>query len=240
MELKICNLYPDIMNLYGDRGNIICMQKRLKWRGIDVSAEGLTLGSSGPLSGYDLIFIGGGQETPQRLLLEELRKGRAAELKAAAEDGIAVLAICAGFQMLGNYYEDSNGSKVEYAGVLDMYTRAGEERITGNYSFKCTDEAGGSTAVGFENHSGRTYLGSSLSPLGKIIKGFGNNGDGSEGVHYKNVFGTYSYGPVLPKNPELCDFILLSALERKYGRAELAPLDDSAELLAHDEMLSRL
>ena len=240
MELKICNFYPDMMNLYGDRGNIITMERRLKWRGIDCEVEELGAGTRKSLGGYDIIFIGGGQESCPELLSQELKSWAGAELKAACEDGTAVLAICAGFQLLGAYYESAEGEKTQYAGVLDMYTRAEKERITGNYAFKCLAETGGSTVVGFENHSGRSFLAPGLSPLGTIIKGVGNNGDGKEGARYKNVFGTYSQGPVLPKNPELCDFILCRALERKYGSADLSPLDDRAELSAHDEMLSRL
>ncbi len=241
MELKICHLYPDIMNLYGDRGNVLCLQKRLLWRGIEAEIEKRPLGSDVKLSDFDLLFIGSGQDFDQQLLLEDLNKGRAREIKAAIEDGITTLAISGGFELLGNYVQDADGKRHDFIGALDMYTENHSDRLTGNYKFKCADNCGGSIVVGFENHSGRTYLGSGLSPLGTVISGSGNNGsDGCEGVHYKNVFGTYSHGPVLPKNPEFCDFILLTALQHKYGSIELAPLNDEAELMAHDEMCSKL
>ena len=143
--------------------------------------------------------------------------------------------------MMGHYYETFDGQRCDFIGALDLYTVGAKKRMIGNYKFRCTDSAGGSVVVGFENHSGRTVLGSALEPLGKVLTGFGNNGeDGTEGAHWKNVFGTYSHGPMLPKNPQFCDMLLLTALERKYGRAELAPLDDAAELAAHDEMCARL
>ena len=143
--------------------------------------------------------------------------------------------------MVGSYYETYDGHRCDFIGALDLYTVGAVQRMIGNYKFQCEASAGGSVVVGFENHSGKTWLGSGVEPLGKVLTGFGNNGqDGTEGAHYKNVFGTYSHGPLLPKNPAFCDHLLLTALERKYGRAELAPLDDSAELLAHDEMFRRL
>ena len=240
MEIKICHLYSDVLNLYGDRGNMITMKKRLEWRGIDVQVKKLGLGQKASLSDCDLIFIGGGMEFDNELIAEDLRAGRAAELRAAVEDGVSLLAICSGFQLLGQYCEDAKG-KTAMAGVLDMYTVAGKQRMTGNYKFVCTESCGGSEVIGFENHLGKTFLGAHLEPLGKILSGHGNNGeDGSEGARYKNLFGSYSYGPLLPKNPALCDHILLTALERKYGLKELAPLSDRAELAAFEAMDKRL
>ena len=241
MELKICHMYPDILNLYGDRGNVTCMEKRLQWRNIGVDIQRMPLGTNKSLAGFDLVFIGGGQDFEQQLLLDELRRGKANEIKAAVEDGVTFLTVCGGFQLLGNYYKSVDGKCMDFVGAIDMYTEGAETRLTGNYKFKCSDNAGGSVVVGFENHSGKSYLEKGVSPLGTVLKGFGNNGsDSTEGVHYKNVFGTYSHGPVLPKNPEFCDFILKTALQRKYGTAQLIPLDDSAELLAHDEMCQKL
>ena len=241
MELKICHMYPDILNLYGDRGNVTCMVKRLQWRSIPVDVQSMPLGTGKSLNGFDLVFIGGGQDFEQQLLLDELKRGKAKEIKAAVEDGVTFLTICGGFQLLGNYYKNSQGRCMDFVGAIDMYTQGDKERLIGNYKFQCCPEAGGSVVAGFENHSGKTYLGNGVSPLGKVLKGFGNNGsDGTEGAHYKNVFGTYSHGPVLPKNPEFCDFILETALRRKYGTAQLAPLDDRAELSAHDEMCRKL
>ena len=241
MELKICHMYPDVLNLYGDRGNMICLTKRLQWRGIDASVTKLPIGARASLAGFDLVFIGGGQDFEQQVLLEDLHRGKDREIKAAIEDGLPFLTICGGYQMLGSYYETYDGQRCDFIGALDLYTVGAVQRMIGNYKFQCEESAGGSIVVGFENHSGKTWLGSGVEPLGKVLSGFGNNGkDGTEGAHYKNVFGTYSHGPLLPKNPAFCDHLLQTALERKYGKAELMPLDDRAELLAHDEMCRRL
>ena len=241
MELKICHMYPDVLNLYGDGGNVICMRQRLQWRGIEASVTRLPIGANLPLSGCDLVFIGGGQDFEQQVLLEDLHRGKDREIKAAIEDGLPFLTICGGYQMLGSYYETYDGQRCDFIGALDLYTVGAVQRMIGNYKFQYEESAGGSIVVGFENHSGKTWLGSGVEPLGKVLSGFGNNGkDGTEGAHYKNVFGTYSHGPLLPKNPAFCDHLLQTALERKYGKAELMPLDDRAELLAHDEMCRRL
>ena len=143
--------------------------------------------------------------------------------------------------MLGHYYETYDGQRCDFIGAVDLVTVGSKTRMIGNYKFQCGPESGGSLVVGFENHSGKTRLGSGVKPLGTVLAGFGNNGeDKTEGVRYRNVFGTYSHGPLLPKNPALCDFILRTALERKYGKADLSPLDDAAELAAHDEMAGRI
>ena len=240
MELKICHLYPDVLTLYGDGGNILCLKRRLQWRGIEVTVDRRPIGAENSLSGCDLLFVGGGQDFEQEVLLEDLHRGKDRELKAAIEDGLTVLAICGGYQMLGNYYETWEGNRCDFIGAVDLYTKGSPDRMIGNYKFRCEESAGGSVVVGFENHSGRTWLGSGVEPLGRVLKGFGNNGkDGTEGVHYKNVFGTYSHGPLLPKNPEFCDRLLLTALQRKYGSARLEPLDDLAERTAHDEMCAK-
>lgn len=235
MELKICHLYSDVLNLYGDRGNMITMRKRLEWRGIDVQVQKSGLGQKSALSGCDLIFIGGGMEFDNEPLAKDLRAGRAAELRAAVEDGVSLLAICSGFQLLGRYCDNGKGERREMASLLDMYTVAGSERMTGNCKFLCGEESGGAEVIGFENHLGKTYLGADLAPLGRVLSGHGNNGeDGTEGARYKNLFASYSYGPLLPKNPALCDCILLTALERKYGLKELEPLEDRAEKAAYE------
>ena len=235
MELKICHLYPDLLNLYGDRGNTVCMEKRLQWRGIDCRFTEVKYGDNDPLSDYDLIFIGGGQDFEQKLLMEDLQRGKGNNIKAAAEDGKTFLAICGGYQLLGHYYQMSDGTKCEYIGAIDVFTVAGEKRMIGNTA--CNSEEAG-TIVGFENHAGKTFLSGAVSSLGTVLKGSGNNGeDGREGARYKNVFATYYHGPVLPKNPELCDLILKTALGRKYGIFELRPLDDSAENAAKEGLL---
>ena len=240
MELRICHLFPDILNLYGDRGNVTCMKKRMNWRGVDVSVEGISIGQTLKASDYDLFFIGGGQDFEQEVLLADLKGGKTAEIKAAIEDGKTFLCICGGYQMLGHYYKTWDGQQCDFIGALDLYTVGHKDRMIGNYMFTC-DELGGQTVVGFENHSGKTYLGSGLRPIGKVLSGYGNNGeDGMEGARRNNVFCTYSHGCLLPKNPVLADYILKTALEHKYGSVELVPLDDSIELNAHKYMENRL
>ena len=241
MKLKICHLYPDVLNLYGDGGNIRCLTRRLQWRGIDSEVVKMPIGSTESLAGCDLVFIGGGQDFEQQVLLEDLHRGRDRQLRAAVEDGMTMLAICGGYQMLGNYYETHDGQRCDFIGALDLYTVGAKKRMIGNYLFRCGEAVGGMTVVGFENHSGKTRLGSGVKPLGTVLKGFGNNGeDGTEGAHYNNVFGCYCHGPMLPKNPAFADLLLTTALTRKYGQAELAPLDDALELTAHDHMCRRL
>lgn len=240
MELNICHLYPDILNLYGDRGNVLCMEKRLQWRGINVTTTGISIGQTLRASDYDLFFIGGGQDFEQEVLLQDLNGGKADEIKAAVNDGKTFLAICGGYQMLGAYYKTWDGQQCDFLGALDLYTIGRKERMIGNYLFTC-DDLNGQTVVGFENHSGKTYLGSSVRPMGNVLKGCGNNGeDGTEGARFNNVFATYSHGCLLPKNPLLCDLLLKTALIGKYGDAELTPLDDTLEQNAHSYMEHRL
>ncbi len=241
MELKICHMYPDVLNLYGDGGNIRCMTQRLAWRGIGSTVTRLPIGESAGLADFDLVFIGGGQDFEQQVLLEDLHRGKDREILAAVEDGLPFLTICGGYQMLGAYYETHDGQRCDFIGALDLYTVGSPVRMIGNYKFQCGPESGRSLVIGFENHSGKTWLGPGVQPLGRVLAGFGNNGeDGTEGARYRNVFGTYSHGPLLPKNPALCDYILGTALCRKYGAVELAPLDDAAELAAHDEMCEKV
>ena len=240
MELKICHLYPDILNLYGDRGNVICMEHRLRWRGIDVTTTGVSIGEPLHAADYDLFFIGGGQDFEQEVLLGDLGGGKADEIKAAVADGKTFLAICGGYQMLGAYYKTWDGVQCDFIGALDLHTIGSKERMIGNYMFTC-EELNGQTVVGFENHSGKTYLGSGVRPMGKVLTGHGNNGeDGGEGARYNNVFATYSHGCLLPKNPVLCDHILTTALAQKYGTVQLEPLDDTLEQNAHLYMKNRL
>lgn len=239
--LRICHLYPDLLNLYGDRGNILCMRRRLEWRGIDAEVTEVTVGEQADFTQFDLFFIGGGQDFEQEVLLSDLKAGKGSEIKAAIADGKTFLTICGGYQMLGSYYRTWDGKQCDFIGAIDYYTVGSKERMIGNFLFECLPESGGSAVVGFENHSGKTYLGSGVSPLGKVLVGGGNNGeDGYEGVRYQNVFGTYSHGPVLPKNPAFCDHLLTTALQKRYPNLELQPLDDAAELAAHNTMRDRL
>ena len=191
MELKICHLYPDILNLYGDQGNIICLRRRLEARGIRAEVTGLTIGQKADLTQFDLFFIGGGQDFEQEVLLSDLAGGRAAEIRAAVEDEKVFLTICGGYQMMGSHYLTHDGVQCDFIGAMDLYTVGKPERMIGNMMFACTPECGGSTVVGFENHSGRTYLGPGCAPLGTVLAGHGNNGeDGTEGARYKNAFGS--------------------------------------------------
>lgn len=236
MEIKICHLYPDVMNLYGDSGNILCIRKRLRWRGIESSLCCVGLGEDVDFGEFDLVFIGTGREEEQRIAAPDLAGKKASSLREAVENGLAVLAIGGGMELLGQHIVCSDGSRLPGAEVLDMHSTVGSTRHTGN----CMFESDFGTVVAFENHSGCTHPGASLSPLGKVIVGYGNCGDGSEGVHWKNVYGSYGHGPLLPKNPALCDEIIRAALSRRFGEVELAPLDDSLELNAHYYMAHRL
>lgn len=241
MKLNICHLYPDVLNLYGDSGNIICLKKRLEWRGIEAEITELPIGESADFSQFDLFFVGGGQDFEQEVLLEDLHRGKDKEIISAIEDEKVFLAICGGYQMLGQYYKTYTGEQCDFIGALDLYTLGSQTRMIGNYVFECSPESGGGTVVGFENHSGKTYLGEGVSPLGKVISGFGNNGeDGTEGARYKNVFGTYSHGPLLPKNPQFADMLIMAALRRKYPDAEFPQLEDELENAAHEYMETRL
>ena len=240
-KLKICHLYPDILNLYGDRGNIICMSKRMEWRGIEAEVTGISVGDPLNYEDYDIFFIGGGQDFEQGVLLADLAAGKASEITRAVEDEKVFLAICGGYQMLGQYYKTWNGQQCDFIGALDLYTVGEKERMIGNYMYQCDASDQELVVVGFENHSGKTYLGSNVRPMGKILSGYGNNGkDKTEGARYKNVFATYSHGPLLPKNPKLADLILKTALVRKYPNIDLEELDDTFENNAPDYMQHRL
>ena len=242
MELNICHLYPDILNLYGDRGNIITMKRRLEDRGIKVNIDECSIGQPLNADKYDIFFIGGGQDFEQEVLLRDLSSGKAQDIRTAGEEEKTFLAICGGYQMLGEYYKTWDGVQLDFIGAIGVHTIGAKERMIGNYMFRTTPESGDTVVVGFENHSGKTYLSEQVAPLGMMLSGNGNNGeDKTEGARYKNVFGTYSHGSLLPKNPVLCDFILQTALNHRYDGAEpLAPLDDTLELNAHRYMQERL
>lgn len=234
MNLRIAHLYPDMLNLYGDSGNVLCLEKRLKWRNIDCNTYRINIGDVCDLSDYDIIFIGGGQDFEQSLVLQDLGKGMDVSLKKAVENDVVILAVCGGFQMLGKYYKTHTGDIMEFANILDFYTVGKEKRLIGNYAFKTAEKM---EIIGFENHSGRTYLGKGVKPFGKIIKGNGNNGrDRTEGVRYKNTFGTYCHGPILPKNPQFADMLIEKALKRKYDNVALEELDSSIETLARKQV----
>lgn len=240
MDLTLAWLYPDSMSIYGDRGNIIALTKRAEWRGIQLAVWRLPKGER--LDQLpDLAMFGGGQDREQRLIEHDFLDLKGEVLTLAVEDGVPVLAVCGGFQMLGHGYLDADGSRIQGLGLLDADTvapRAKDRRCIGNI---VVQTAIGRDLVGFENHGGRTTLGPSAEPLGRVRKGFGNNGrDGTEGARYRNCCGTYMHGSLLPKNPWFADFLLETALRRKYGsEVTLAPLDDTMELRAHQAALTR-
>lgn len=241
MKISICHLYPDVLNLYGDQGNVTCLAKRLVWRNIDVEVTPLPIGEKADMTDFDIFFIGGGQDFEQGLLLEDLAAGKGREIVSAIEDEKVFLAVCGGYQLMGKSYTTHEGVQYDFLGAVDMCTIGCRERMIGDYMFTCSPESSGSDVVSFENHSGKTYLGTGVKPLGTVINGFGNNGeDGTEGVRYKNLLGTYGHGPLLPKNPRLADYILSLALERKYPGTVLPELDDTFENNAHEVIAARL
>jgi lipid II isoglutaminyl synthase (glutamine-hydrolysing) len=243
-KIQLCHLYPDLLDLYGDRGNIMALSARSRWRGIEMEVQKISLDEPLDFQSLDILFIGGGSDREQNILVQDLMK-REDELKAAIEDGLVVLTICGGYQLLGQYYQTVDGTRIPGLGILDLWTVAGPKRLIGNVVVDCVGMEFPanklSTLVGFENHSGKTFLGSGLKPLGNVRYGNGNNGeDGREGVRYKNVFGTYLHGPLLPKNPHFTDLLLELALKRRGNTESLAPLDDQLEELAHQTVVERI
>lgn len=226
--LRIAHLYPELLNLYADKGNIRTLQQRCQWRDIPVEITPIQLNDRLDLDMYDLLLLGGGSDREQELIGHTLQAKRA-DFKAAVEDGLPLLGICGGYQLLGAYYQLPDGTEVPGLSVLNLVTHAGSSRLIGNIMIE--SEACGSI-VGFENHGGRTVH--QHEPLGRVVTGYGNNGeDQMEGARYKNVLGTYMHGPLLPKNPKLADFILQMALDYAGINHVLEPLNDALEVLAH-------
>ena len=235
MNLKIAHLYPELLNLYGDRGNIISLKKRAEWRGIDVEVKEYKLADEIDFENIDILFIGGGSDREQLLVCQRLKEIKK-DFKNYVENNGVVTAICGGYQLLGKYFKMKDET-VEGLGILDIYTESGEGRLIGNVVIET--EFLDRPIVGFENHGGRTYI-ENHNPLGKVVYGNGNNdNDKAEGVLYKNVIGTYLHGPLFPKNPHLCDYIIKKALQNKYGEVELEELDDSVEFAANDYIVNR-
>jgi len=245
-QLTIGWLYPDLMSTYGDHGNILSLQKRLAWREIGVEIKDLSVGSSAKdLLACDLIFMGGAQDRQQKIVSQDIQKGKAQALASMIEDNVPGLYICGAYQFLGKYYKEADGTIIDGLGVLDLYTEnlgLSTERLIGNVLAQTLFLEENTKIVGFENHGGRTYLGSNVRPLGRIIKGFGNNGkDRSEGAIYKNSLGSYLHGPILPKNPKITDWLLEKALERKYkDKIVISPLDDTLEMQAQTVIVRKL
>jgi CobQ-like glutamine amidotransferase family enzyme len=234
-ELRLLALYPEQMNIYADRGNVLFLQQRCRWRAI-----GFSYASAGPGEGFDpgahdLIYIGGGQDRDQLMVAEDLLATKRDAFAAAVEDGVAGLAVCGGYQLLGSSYQLGAG-RIEGLGIADLRTvREPGERLIGNVSIEADLGDGPRVLAGFENHGGRTYIGSAGRPLGRVIHGHGNNGnDGLEGIVCNNLIGTYMHGPLLPKNAWLADELIARAIARREGtRPELEPLDDRLEDAAH-------
>jgi hypothetical protein len=233
VKLRVGHLYPKLMNIYGDRGNILCLKLRCEERGIGFEVQGCELGDKLKPKECDLIFVGGAQDREQRRVAEDLGKTKGKPLKDAVERGLTVLAVCGGYQLMGRFYRTAEGEELPGAGVLDLHTvhpGPQAERFIGNVVV----EWNGTTLVGFENHGGRTYLGDQVKPLGRVVSGFGNNGeDGGEGARYRNVFGTYLHGSLLPKNPLFADHVIETALRRNHRDFALSNLDDAVEAEAH-------
>ena len=228
-KLTIGHLYPDLLNLYGDRGNIQCFRKRLEWRGMEAEVIPFLSGEKIDFSKLDIVLLGGGSDREQELVCGFLKDIKD-DFKAYVEDGGVVLAVCGGYQLLGKYYK-TNKKTIEGLSILDITTEWQPERLIRNIVLN--SPLFEQPVVGFENHGGRTCI-NNCKPLGKVLYGSGNDGKtGYEGVVYKNVIGTYLHGPLLPKNPQLADWLIAHALEQKYGKeVRLAPLDDTEEKAA--------
>jgi len=236
MELRAVALYPEQMNIYADRGNILFLRRRCEWRGIDFSYAALGAGEPLDPAAYDLIYVGGGQDRDQRIVAEDMVASKRVGLAEAVEDGAVVLAVCGGYQLLGHSYELAD-ERIPGLGLADLETvRPPGPRLIGNIEIEVDLGDGPRELAGFENHGGRTYLGDGAEPLGRVVRGHGNNGrDGFEGVRRANMIGTYLHGPLLPKNAWLADRLIQLALARRHGgEPELAPLDDALEAAAHE------
>jgi len=234
MELRLLALYPDQMNIYADRGNILFLRRRCEWRGIGFSYAAAGPGEGLDPAAHDLLYLGGGQDRDQRMVAADMVASKREALAEAVDDGAVLLAVCGGYQLLGHSYQLGE-ERLPGLGLADLETtREPGERLIGNVAIEADLGGGPQMIAGFENHGGRTYLGESATPLGRVVKGFGNNGrDGFEGVRRDNLIGTYLHGPLLPKNAWLADRLIALALERRYGSAPvLEPLDDALELAA--------
>lgn len=233
LQLRLAHLYPKLMNIYGDRGNIICLQRRCRERDIDFRVTELGLGDRLKPQDFDMLFVGGAQDREQRRVAEDIVKVKGEAVREAVEQGMTVLAVCGGYQLMGRYYRPAEGDDLPGLGIFDIWTEhpgPAAKRFIGNVVV----EWRGGTIVGFENHGGRTYLGDGSEPLARVVMGYGNNGeDGFEGAVSRNAYGTYLHGSLLPKNPRLADHLIETALRGRYPDVELAPLDDRVEEMAH-------
>ncbi|HOO61891.1 MAG TPA: glutamine amidotransferase [Bacillota bacterium] len=247
-SLTLCHMYPDLLNLYGDRGNVLSLIRRASLHDIDLRVETISLSDEFNASKYDLVFLGGGQDTEQNMLRGDFVNNKGPEVKRAIEDGVVFLCVCGGYQMLGKYYEEHDGTRIECLGALDLYTVGEDVRFIQDTIYEVDflpnvkQMTNSCILYGFENHSGRTYLGSDVKPLARVIRGAGNNGeDGFEGAHYNNVICTYSHGSFLPKNPAMTDYLLRTALVRKYGEeVTWEEVEAPVEMLAREAVAAYL
>jgi lipid II isoglutaminyl synthase (glutamine-hydrolysing) len=237
MELRVLSLYPEQMNIYADRGNILFLQRRCEWRGIDFTWQGAGPGESIDPAEHDLFYIGGGQDRDQRVVAADMVETKRAALAAAVDDGAALLAVCGGYQLLGRGYRGFHGEDMPGVGLLPLETIAGDRRMIGDVLLECELEPGDrQTLAGFENHAGRTRLDPGAEPLGRVVAGFGNDGEsGYEGCRVGRAVGTYLHGPLLPRNPWLADWLLEQALAHRSGSdaPAFAALSDALEASAH-------
>jgi lipid II isoglutaminyl synthase (glutamine-hydrolysing) len=239
LDLRIAFLYPELMNIYGDRGNIVTMQRRAEWRGIEVKVDRVTIGDEIDPDYHDFYFFGGGQDKQQIAVSHDLQGQKGDALKEAVERGAVILSVCGGYQLLGKYYRPFDEDDLPGIGLFDAHTDAGNTRYIGNVLIDCAVPGVGQI-VAFENHSGCTFLGPGCVPLGKSLIGGGNNGkDGTEGAIYKGAYGCYLHGSLLPKNPRFADHLLAQSLRRRHGDVQLSPLDDSLERQAHADATER-
>ena len=235
MRIRVGHLYPDYLNIYADRGNIAVLERRAAWRGHELDVVAVGMDDHVESGSFDLLYIGGGQDREQALVARDIA-AKGESLREAAAEGVAILAVCGGYQLLGRFYRERTGAELPGAGVLPLHTIAGERRMIGDVLLECELEPGvRRTLAGFENHAGRTILEADADPLGRVVAGFGNDGaSGFEGCRRGRVVGTYLHGPLLPRNPWLADWVLAQALGHRSGEAvTLAPLEDALEAEAH-------
>jgi lipid II isoglutaminyl synthase (glutamine-hydrolysing) len=239
--IRVGHLYPEYLNIYADRGNIAVFRQRAAARGYDLAVEAVGIGTELLAGEHDLLYIGGGQDREQELIAPDLA-ARGEALREAAGGGAAVLAVCGGYQLFGRFYRGRSGAELPGAGLFPLHTVAGERRMIGDCLLECEFEPGlRRTLAGFENHAGVTRLDDGAEPLGRVVAGFGNDGEsGYEGVRVGAAVGTYLHGPLLPRNPWLADWLLARALEHRLGRSvELEPLEDELEQEAHEVSSAR-
>jgi len=236
MKIRVAHLYPDYLNIYADRGNIAVFARRAAWRGHELEVDAIGMGEPVRVGTHDLFYVGGGQDREQALVAPDL--AAKAGVREAVEAGAALLAVCGGYQLLGRFYRERSGAELPGVGLFALHTIAGERRMIGDVLLECELAPGERrTLAGFENHAGRTILDAGAEPLGRVVAGFGNDGESEyEGCRVQRAIGTYLHGPLLPRNPWLADWLLAAALAHRTGAADivpLAPLPDALERDAH-------